>query len=210
MGWNNDQYPSNWNEIRKGILNRDGHECTRCGTSDDQLHVHHIEPVSEGGSHSPKNLKTLCHSCHEKVHGHRIPTKSGGSTNSSSLLKKAVWMPSWDVEGADDEIDDEIDFEDTFDFLYRENAQSRGDWIARQIGALVFFFVLISPGLWIAQDMILSGEGILISLVVTTIIYIIILLIPIISIPLALIGFLGGILAWFVIKNGLEIFVEIE
>lgn len=206
MGWNSNQYPSNWNKIRKRILNRDGYECTRCGTSDDQLHVHHIKPISEGGSHSPKNLKTLCHSCHEDVHGHRIPTKSEDSTNSNSLLKKALWLPAWELENTDEEVD----IEEIFNPLYRENAQSREDWIGRLVGAVVFCLILISPWLWIAQDMIIHEAGIITPLIASAVVYIIILLIPIISIPLALVAFLGGILAKFTVKNGLVRYNQVE
>lgn len=30
--------------------------------------VHHILPVSRGGTHSEDNLMSLCRSCHEKIH----------------------------------------------------------------------------------------------------------------------------------------------
>ncbi|RZV12546.1 DNA directed RNA polymerase subunit P/RPABC4 [Natrinema hispanicum] len=78
MGWTDSQYPSNWNSIRKEVLERDGYQCKSCGETEKELHVHHVEPLSEGGSNSKNNLKTLCHPCHEDVHGHPIPT--AGST----------------------------------------------------------------------------------------------------------------------------------
>lgn len=33
--------------------------------------VHHIVPLSEGGTHDPNNLISLCKSCHSKIHGAR-------------------------------------------------------------------------------------------------------------------------------------------
>ena len=30
--------------------------------------IHHILPVSKGGTHSEDNLMSLCRSCHEKIH----------------------------------------------------------------------------------------------------------------------------------------------
>ncbi len=30
--------------------------------------VHHILPVSQGGTHATENLMSLCHSCHTKIH----------------------------------------------------------------------------------------------------------------------------------------------
>ena len=63
------------------ILYRDNFTCQDCGEFkayknkygvyipiDNGLEVHHIRPVSEGGSDSPDNLITLCHNCHTKRH----------------------------------------------------------------------------------------------------------------------------------------------
>lgn len=66
-------YPPDWN-IRKWIVKRrDGYICYKCkkdlyyqkeGTGD----VHHIRPLSIGGTNEIKNLIFLCHECHKKVH----------------------------------------------------------------------------------------------------------------------------------------------
>ncbi|MGE3798493.1 MAG: HNH endonuclease [Thermomicrobiales bacterium] len=55
---------------RRQILSRDNYRCTACGATSD-LHVHHIAPRSEGGSHELSNLTTLCFACHERLHGVR-------------------------------------------------------------------------------------------------------------------------------------------
>lgn len=62
-------YPENWEEIRKQVLVRDGHCCGNCGSFND-LHVHHIVPLSKGGTNQLSNLRTLCKECHTKIHPH--------------------------------------------------------------------------------------------------------------------------------------------
>jgi hypothetical protein len=57
-----------WRERRREILERDGFECQECGDDSEGLHVHHITPVSDGGSDDDENLRTLCPSCHRKAH----------------------------------------------------------------------------------------------------------------------------------------------
>lgn len=57
-----------WN-IREYVLFRDGHTCQHCHgkTKDLRLNVHHIESRKTGGN-SPKNLITLCETCHCNYH----------------------------------------------------------------------------------------------------------------------------------------------
>lgn len=50
------------------IKKRDGNRCVRCGATD-RLQVHHVIPVSAGGSHDDSNLVTLCNNCHREAHG---------------------------------------------------------------------------------------------------------------------------------------------
>lgn len=63
------QYPGNWEKIRKLVLKRDGNKCGNCGT-ETELHVHHIVPISKGGTNNLSNLRTLCKTCHKKLHPH--------------------------------------------------------------------------------------------------------------------------------------------
>lgn len=59
---------SEWRLRRDLIVERDEHECTNCG-AEENLHVHHITPVSRGGDkHDPCNLATLCQECHFDAH----------------------------------------------------------------------------------------------------------------------------------------------
>lgn len=62
------QYPPNWESIAHQIRERDRFRCVLCGRNDLPLHVDHVRPISEGGSHLPLNLRTLCESCHIRRH----------------------------------------------------------------------------------------------------------------------------------------------
>lgn len=67
-------YPSNWDSLRHIVYERDGYKCCNCGSNWEQLHAHHIVPLSKGGTNDLYNLITLCKSCHERVHGRHIYT----------------------------------------------------------------------------------------------------------------------------------------
>ena len=57
-----------WKETRKKALKRDKFRCQKCGAKNVKLHVHHIVPVSAGGSDELYNLITLCEKCHFDNH----------------------------------------------------------------------------------------------------------------------------------------------
>lgn len=59
---------------RERVKARDGNKCILC-ESTDNLEVHHVAAVAEGGSASDDNLVTLCRECHQKVH-HNEESKS--------------------------------------------------------------------------------------------------------------------------------------
>ncbi len=46
--------------------------CYREGRMTPVEEVHHIVPVSRGGTHDPENLMSLCRSCHERIHHREI------------------------------------------------------------------------------------------------------------------------------------------
>src|SRR5690242_17940114 len=56
-----------WRQARQVALFRDEHRCTICG-SEEHLEVHHIQPLSMGGTHATENLTTLCHKHHVEAH----------------------------------------------------------------------------------------------------------------------------------------------
>lgn len=66
--------------IRSRVLQRDGHRCVIAGcTSRTRLQPHHLIPYSQGGSHHPDNLVTLCWYHHHVVihqQGRRIDPNS--------------------------------------------------------------------------------------------------------------------------------------
>jgi 5-methylcytosine-specific restriction endonuclease McrA len=57
-------FTDTWDEIRARVLARDEHRCTVSrllgGECRGRLHVHHIEPRSEGGTDDEDNLATVC------------------------------------------------------------------------------------------------------------------------------------------------------
>ena len=61
-------YPDNWKQLSEAAKHRDGHKCTDCGASGVELHVHHVIPLSKGGTNDLDNLATLCRQCHSVIH----------------------------------------------------------------------------------------------------------------------------------------------
>jgi len=73
--WEEDKAPhrfyssKKWEETRQEVLERDDHECQACGKPED-LHVHHIHPISAGGARfDTNNLVTLCNTHHREWEG---------------------------------------------------------------------------------------------------------------------------------------------
>lgn len=79
-------YPRDWQFRRVAVFRRDKGKCGFCGNKNGRLrlwsrsieesglsnnanlHVHHITPISQGGSHNLYNLKILCAGCHAQQH----------------------------------------------------------------------------------------------------------------------------------------------
>lgn len=67
--------PDNWDEMREVVLERDNRQCQFCGVTDEAhkerynkgLHVHHLNPRSNGGSDKEGNLLTVCLGCHKAL-----------------------------------------------------------------------------------------------------------------------------------------------
>jgi 5-methylcytosine-specific restriction endonuclease McrA len=57
-----------WHDTREYVLERDDGKCKDCGIEYEEMHVHHLIPRKQGGKDEPKNLVTLCSSCHAKRH----------------------------------------------------------------------------------------------------------------------------------------------
>jgi signal recognition particle GTPase len=78
-----DGYPPDWDSRRRRVYKRDSYKCQNCGNQDDELHAHHIVPISKGGTHKISNLITLCSDCHTAIHGNTMAP----SSYSKELLK---------------------------------------------------------------------------------------------------------------------------
>ncbi|PSQ56992.1 HNH endonuclease [Halobacteriales archaeon SW_7_71_33] len=80
------RYLGGWKRSRMEAVERDDHECQRCGKTEDEIgrnpDVHHITPVREfedpRQAHSLDNLVTLCRSCHAKVEHGIVPVPDYG------------------------------------------------------------------------------------------------------------------------------------
>lgn len=85
------RYPNDWDSRKRSVKRRDNYKCGNCsrqgGTAGDaNLHVHHIVPIKDGGSHDISNLQTLCQQCHNAIHhdNKNAATASGTSGSSTS------------------------------------------------------------------------------------------------------------------------------
>ena len=66
-----EEYPQEFKQIKKSILERDNYKCQypNCTEIHDRLHVHHIDYNKT--NNNPENLITLGTSCHTKTNGNR-------------------------------------------------------------------------------------------------------------------------------------------
>ena len=60
--------PSDYGELRRRVMRRDGWRCQFCG-SRQNLQVHHQQYRSHSGEDTEANLITLCEKCHSLAHG---------------------------------------------------------------------------------------------------------------------------------------------
>lgn len=67
-----------WSNLRQEILARDGKQCANCG-ADENLEVHHVVPLSRGGTNKRTNLLTVCSRCHNHTHDKQIHDQEGES-----------------------------------------------------------------------------------------------------------------------------------
>lgn len=58
-------YDRRWERIRDQYIKAHPY-CQRCG-SQYRLHVHHVVPLSQGGTHDWSNLVSLCEACHNSL-----------------------------------------------------------------------------------------------------------------------------------------------
>lgn len=71
MGWSRTShhscgYGTDWDKLRKFILQRDKHLCQACLPHPTPAnHVDHIKPKAKGGTDEPSNLQAFCKPCHD-------------------------------------------------------------------------------------------------------------------------------------------------
>ena len=64
-------YPKDWENLREIILSRDNYQCQENDAMcTGPLQIHHIIPLSKGGTNRPNNLTTLCMYHHCQKHEH--------------------------------------------------------------------------------------------------------------------------------------------
>lgn len=66
----NKRYGRSWKRIRDRYIKAHPlcEECEKHGRLTTAEEVHHILPLSRGGTHDTDNLLSLCRSCHNKAH----------------------------------------------------------------------------------------------------------------------------------------------
>lgn len=67
-----------WQLTRQRALEKACYKCEKCGTDSQRLHVHHIEPRSEGGTDDITNLEVRCPDCHADAHDAEACVLCGG------------------------------------------------------------------------------------------------------------------------------------
>lgn len=98
-------YPPDWESRRARVHARDG-SCVAC-RSRQKLQVHHVTPLSRGGTNRIENLQLLCESCHKAAHGGR---------SFSGVLSAAPLAFAQRIQVIESAITDGKDVE----FLYRK------------------------------------------------------------------------------------------
>jgi 5-methylcytosine-specific restriction endonuclease McrA len=59
---------NSWWDIRNKVLARDDYKCFYCGQPAEE--VHHLIPLSKGGTTTMANLISICKTCHDRQHYH--------------------------------------------------------------------------------------------------------------------------------------------
>lgn len=67
------RYGKDWQRIRSRYAAAHPlcEQCLKEGRYTQAEHIHHIKPLSEGGTHDERNLMALCRPCHSRIHAER-------------------------------------------------------------------------------------------------------------------------------------------
>lgn len=106
-----DRYSPDWRQFAKHVYERDKYRCQTCGErggpyGNVELRVRHIVPTSRGGTDHPRNLQTLCRTCHSRVNEHhtlgsedRVMRRILGSGNQITRNTQKPAEPSSETGG---------------------------------------------------------------------------------------------------------------
>jgi hypothetical protein len=108
-------YPPDWEARTKDIRQLAQGICENCGDDQSILDVHHIRPISDGGSHAYDNLICVCRPCHEEHHGNRTLEQK------DSTWKRKPYFHA-KVELIKKAIDDRKDIQ--FDYINRQGIRT--------------------------------------------------------------------------------------
>jgi len=92
--------------------------CMKCG-SQDNIHIHHITPLSKGGNNSIENLILLCEFCHRIIHknkGELYNEEQFYSGSGYQMFKEDIIFNDLDYAYMDIGWGMDIDSTDHFDF----------------------------------------------------------------------------------------------
>ena len=82
------RYPNDWESRKENVIKRDGKICSKKGCYvSKRLHLHHITPLSQGGSNKENNLILLCEKHHEDEHGYKFNYGSHRTTSSPAVSR---------------------------------------------------------------------------------------------------------------------------
>lgn len=87
-------YPEDWGMRRRHIASSYNYACQRCGRKGWLgFHIHHVQPLSKGGTNNLNNLTYLCRYCHESIHPHMVEERK--RKEREYLERKKAWRKEW-------------------------------------------------------------------------------------------------------------------
>ncbi|WP_424094569.1 RNA-guided endonuclease IscB [Moorena producens] len=84
-------------ELREYLLEKWNRKCAYCGTTDTQLEIEHIKPLSKGGSDRVSNLAIACHSCNQAKSNQEVEHFLSGKPDVLRRVKAQAKRPLADA-----------------------------------------------------------------------------------------------------------------
>lgn len=108
-------YPEDWSQRKLYVQKRDNFKCQQCGFTMlgdrhklrrakelkthsmwTELHIHHIVPLSKGGTNELSNLVALCERCHENKHPHMLKLKLAQYVKKANRARSPSMIRHWE------------------------------------------------------------------------------------------------------------------